>query len=281
MNRLSKWILGLIALVFSSIPAMGQTQAPVRVNCGGGGYTDSKGQVWDADRGFNTGTTLSSSTRIRGTTDDTLFQTGRTNSSTSPLIYTFPVANGNYHVNLYFAETSNRLDRTGARIFNVKMNGNLAFQNLDIFATAGEDTALVEGVDVVVSNGQAVIEFDNVVRGALINAIEILPITGSSPALALNFVYPDGSPVAGSLSYIITSSLLSFRGSVPLVNGNAQAELLTSPAVLGLNTQFQVNLSLADTKGRTIWQFTLGMNPSQINLGAVKSSALKVVVNTQ
>jgi hypothetical protein len=54
--------------------------------------------------------------------------------------------------------------------------------------------------------------------------------------------------------------------------------MLTSPAVLGLNMQFQVNLSLKDSTGNLLWQFAMAMQPSQINLGTVKSSALKVVV---
>jgi len=62
------------------------------------------------------------------------------------------------------------------------------------------------------------------------------------------------------------------------VNGQAQTTMLTSPAALGLNVEFQVNLSLTDAAGDLLWQFSLGMNPSQINLGAVQSSALTVVV---
>lgn len=281
MKNKIRFFVGLAALGVFSLPAFSQTQAPIRVNCGGSTYTDSKGQLWQADAGFNTGSTFSTSVSVSGTTDDSLFQTGRVNNSGGPMVYAFPVANGNYHVNLYFAETFNRLSSVGRRVFNVKLQGNTVFPNLDIFAAVGADRALVEGIDIAVTNGQADIEFDNVVRNALINAIEILPISGTSPGMTLNFVYPDGSAVSGTLAYTISSSLLSFRGSVPLVNGQAQCTLLTSPAVLGLNTQFQVNLSLTDTSGRTLWQFTLGMNPSQINLGTVQSSALKVVVQKQ
>lgn len=281
MKNKIRFFVGLAALGVFSLPAFSQTQAPIRVNCGGSAYTDSKGQLWQADAGFNTGSTFSTSVSVSGTTDDSLFQTGRVNNSGGPVVYAFPVANGNYHVNLYFAETFNRMSSVGRRVFTVKLQGNTVFPNLDIFAAVGADRALVEGIDIAVTNGQADIEFDNVVRNALINAIEILPISSTSPGMTLNFVYPDGSAVSGTLAYTISSSLLSFRGSVPLVNGQAQCTLLTSPAVLGLNTQFQVNLSLTDTSGRTLWQFTLGMNPSQINLGTVQSSALKVVVQKQ
>ncbi len=272
------FVIALAAIGLLCLPLAAQSQTPIRINCGGPSYTDSKGQVWQADTGFNTGSTFSNSVGISGTSNPALFQTGRTNGSTTPLLYRLPLPNGSYHVNLYFAETFNRMSAVGRRVFTVKMQGNTVFANLDIFAVAGADAAVVEGIDIVVSNGEADIEFDNVVRSALINAIEILPIADSSPGLTLNFVYPDGTPVSGTLSYTISSSLLSFRGSVPLSNGQAECTLLTSPTVLGLNVQFQVNLSLTDNLGNLLWQFSLTVNPSQINLGAIQSSALKVVV---
>ncbi|HUL16041.1 MAG TPA: malectin [Terriglobales bacterium] len=277
MKKFLGVLISAAALGAFCLPAMAQTA--IRVNCGGPAYTDSKGQAWEADTGYNGGSAFSASARISGTADPALFETGRQNrSTTSPLIYSFPVANGNYHVNLYFAETASRQDRVGARVFNVKLQGNVVFPNLDVFAAVGADAALVEGIDFVVTGGQATIEFDSVTNSARVNAIEILPVASTSPPLALDFVYPDGTPVSGTLSYDVSSSALSFRGTVPLVNGQAQATMLTSPAVLGLNVQFQVNLSLTDAAGNLLWQFSLGMNPSQINLGAVQSSALKVVV---
>jgi hypothetical protein len=54
--------------------------------------------------------------------------------------------------------------------------------------------------------------------------------------------------------------------------------IFSNPSALGLSAQFQVNLSLTDTAGHTLWQFTIGMNPAQVNLGTVQSSALNVVV---
>ncbi len=215
---------------------------------------------------------------ITGTADPTLYQTGRRNDSTVPTIqYNFPVVNGIYHVNLYFAETYYLAFKSGARVFNVKIQGNVVFQNLDIFAEAGADAALVKGVDATVTNGVLNIEFNNVVDNAKVNAIEVLP-GASGPSLLLNFKYPDGTPVAGTLAYTVTSSQLSFQGSDTLVNGTAQAVLFSNPTALGVSAQFQVNLSLTDTAGHTLWQFSVGMNPAQVNLGAVQSSTLNVVV---
>jgi len=268
----------LAFIVTFTFPKVVLAQQPIRVNCGGAAYTDSKGQVWQADYDFSGGMLNPRSATIAGTADPTLYQTGRRNDSTVPTMkYNFPVNNGIYHVNLYFAETYSLAFKPAARVFNVKIQGNVLFQNLDIFAEAGADAALVKGVDATVTNGILNIEFDNVVDNAKINAIEILPGV-SGPSLVLNFKYPDGTPVAGTLAYTVSSSLVSFQGTSPLNNGQAQCVIFANPSAMGISAQFQVALSLADTAGHVIWQFSIGMNPAQVNIGAVQSSALNVVV---
>jgi hypothetical protein len=272
-------ILGvLIFLVTLCCPKGARAQQPIRVNCGGPGYTDSMGRVWQADADFTGGVASQITATMTGTADPTLYQTARrTDSTTSSFKYNFPVSNGAYHVNLYFAETYNSLFHIGGRVFNVKIQGNPVFQNLDIFAEAGADAPLIKGADATVSNGMLTLEFDNVVEKAKVMAIEILP-GASGPSLMLNFKYPDGTPVAGTLAYSISSSLLSFTGSEPLLNGNAQCVLLANPSTLGISAQFQANLSLTDSAGHILWQMSLAVNPSQVNLGAIQSSALNVVV---
>jgi len=193
--------------------------------------------------------------------------------SAVPLVYPFPVANGSYHVNLHFAEISGRFEQVGARVFNVKIQGTVVFKNLDIYAIAGSNLALIEGADIPVNSGFLTIEFENLVGYAKVDAIEILPLASSAPLLSLRFVYPDGTPVAGTLAYTISSSLLSFNGSVPLSNGQASCVLLTSPSELGINAQFQVSLNLTDTAGHMLWRLILGMNPSEVNLGAIQTSS--------
>jgi hypothetical protein len=194
------------------------------------------------------------------------------------MVYAFAVPNGQYHVNLYFAEIYGPTQVKGARVFNVKIEGATVFSNLDIFAEAGANTALIKGADVTVSNGQVSIEFDSLVQNAKINAIEILSLGSGGPPLTLNFKYPDGTPVAGTLAYTVSSSLLSFNGSTPLNNGQAQCVIFANPSAMGISAQFTVNLSLTDTTGHVIWQFSVGMNPAQVNIGSVQSSALNVVV---
>lgn len=272
MNRIP--CLLTIALIFC-LPVAAQSQTAVRIRCGGPAYTDSKGQVWQPDQHFNGGSAYTDTAKVVGTPDPSLYDDYRWDSQT--LVYSVPVPNGAYHVNLYFAETYAPLQQVGARIFNVKMQGKAVFSNVDIFAEAGADAALIKGADITVSNGQVAIEFDNVVQNAQINAIEILP-GNSGPQMTLNFQYPDGTPVNGTLHYNISSSLLSVKGSQALRKGQAICTLFANPSSLGISAQFQVSLSLADTSGNILWQMTLGMNPAQVNLGVVQSSSLNVVV---
>lgn len=259
------------------LAAQGQ-QKPMRINCGGSGYTDSQGQVWAADSGFNEGTASTIAAKVTGTNDPTLFQTGRWATTTrTPLQDSFAVPNGKYHVNLYFAETYAPQQSRGARIFNVKLNGAMAFQNVDIFAEAGASAALIKGSELTVSNGKLLIELDGVVQNPKVNAIEVLPGT-SGPAMALNFQYPDGTPVSGTLAYNVSSALLSFKGSEPLNNGHAEAVLFANPSALGISAQFEVTLTLTDTDGHQLWQIQVNMNPAEVNLGAIQSSSMNVIV---
>jgi Malectin domain len=273
-----KHILGVVLILAlrNCVPVLAQTQAPVRVNCGGPQYTDSAGQAWQADTGYNTGTVSVNTNKIAGTTDAKLFQSGRWNGDkANPLTYVFAVAEGTYHVNLYFAEST--FPSVGARIFNVGMQGQLIFQNLDIYATAKFNTALIKGADITVTNGELKIEFDAVVQNPKVNAIEIVQ-TASAPEMIVNFVYPDGTPVTGTLSYQLSTQQISLGGSSPLSSGRATCYLFTSPAVLGLIGTFQVNMNLADGAGRTLWQVNMSMDPTKVDLGAVQSSSMVVIV---
>jgi hypothetical protein len=274
-----KTLLGVIGLfLFTSLPAAAQAQPPIRIKCEGPNYTDSRGQLWQADYGYKGGTLSSLPATIKGTADQALFLTARKNENSGPsLIYSFNIPDGAYHVNLYFAETWGPAMAVGRRVFNVKMQGSAVFTNLDIFAEAGADAALIKGADITVSNNWATIEFDNVVDVAKIFAIEILP-GNSGPALSMNFQYPDGTPVAGSLTYTISSSLLSFSGNAPLVNGQVRCALLANPSAMGISMQFTITATLTDSVGHPLWTLNMGMNPSQLNLAAVQQSMLTVVV---
>ena len=271
--------LGIMAgFLLVCLPAAAQTQQPIRINCGGPAYTDTNGQVWQADTGYNTGTAFSISATTSGTTDPTLYQSYRYDGTSAPMIYSLPVANGSYRVNLLFAETNPTAQAVGARVFNVKLNGTLVLQNFDIYAAVGANAAVVEAFNTVVTNGSMAIEFDKLLQNPKINAIEILPLP-NEPLLTLKFAYPDGTPVSGSLHYAMSTSLLTFGGSLPLVNGQATCVLVSSPAVLGLVGQTQVFLNLTDATGNMVWQVSMGLNPASADLSQMQNSTLNVILS--
>jgi hypothetical protein len=199
----------------------------------------------------------------------------------NPTSYSFNIPNGQYQLNLYFDEATAIAEKISARVFNVSVQSTVVFPELDIFAAVGANAALIKSTNVSVTNGTLTIGFTRVAgRNPEISAIEILPASNvtTGPALTLNFTYPDGTPVVGALNYTVSCSLLSFQGSQPLTNGTAQCELFANPSAMGISAQFQVTLSLTDSAGHILWQMDLRMNPAQVNLVAVQSSALNVIV---
>jgi hypothetical protein len=76
------------------------TFTPVRVNAGGGSYTDPAGQVWSADKGFSGGATGTTTASISKTSVPILYQSERYGA----VSYQFAAPNGNYNVTLKFAE---------------------------------------------------------------------------------------------------------------------------------------------------------------------------------
>ncbi len=158
--------------------------AVYEIIAGGGPYTDTHQQVWQADAGFNTGDTSSTSTAINGTSDPPLFQSERTDDPSQPqLEYQLPVANGTYLVNLYFAETDAASEETGLRVFNVNLQGTPVIGNLDIFATVGANTALVKSAVVNVSNGLLTLDFVRVTGNPKIDAIEVREVSAHDASL--------------------------------------------------------------------------------------------------
>ena len=147
----------------------------IRINAGGPAYTDPSGNAWSADASFSGGATWSTSANIANTNTPSLYQTCRYGT----FIYQVTIPNGNYTVNLKFAEPSR--NGAGLRQFNVAINGAGVLRNFDIFAQAGFLTAIDKAFPVTVLNNQIQIVFT---QGAsdlpLVSAIEILPATAST-----------------------------------------------------------------------------------------------------
>jgi len=190
-------VLGASASATISLtpPASSTTSAytPIRVNSGGGSYTDSQGHAWSSDTGFAGGYLWSVGSSISGTATGPLYQTCRYGYAFN---YVFAVPNGTYTVNLKFAEVAR--GGTGQRLFNVGINGAAVLTNFDIFAAAGGMYVAVDKPFTVnVTGGQINIAFTSGLADApMVNAIEILSgtSTGSSTTSTTPTTSPSPSP---------------------------------------------------------------------------------------
>ncbi|VAW61137.1 Cell division protein FtsI [Peptidoglycan synthetase] [hydrothermal vent metagenome] len=147
-----------------------------RINVGGADYTDSAGQLWQADKGFNTGNLSGSAANAtyRGTADQVLYQSARWDADDAPeLRYSFDVPNGSYAVRLHFADSYSGTQGEDLRVFDVALEDQLALENLDIFAEVGGNAALIKTLTTQVNDGTLDIEFLHQVENPEIRAIEI------------------------------------------------------------------------------------------------------------
>jgi RHS repeat-associated protein len=154
--------------------------APVRVNAGGGLFTDASGRRWDADAGFGGGATDATTAAIANTVDDALYQNYR--YSTGTIGYAHGVPNGTYSVTLKFSEPT--VTAAGQRLFDVGIEGALVLDDFDVFAAAGaRNTAVDRTFQATVADGTLDVAFTTGVRSGIVSAIEVTRVgEPASPA---------------------------------------------------------------------------------------------------
>ncbi|MBC7264445.1 MAG: S8 family serine peptidase [Chloroflexi bacterium] len=153
------------------LPPTGDERA---YNCGGPAYTAPNGLTWLADQpyapgswGFIGGGSVSTTEPITLTEEDPLYQTQRVGMSG----YAFDLPNGNYLIELRFAELT--ITEMHQRVFDVRVEGQTILRYMDIFALAGNKTAYARQLLATVSDGQLNIDFPPVIGQAMVNAILI------------------------------------------------------------------------------------------------------------
>ncbi|MCH5720303.1 malectin domain-containing carbohydrate-binding protein [Niabella hibiscisoli] len=116
---------------------------------------------------------------MKGTKDWALFQSFR--YGLDQLYYQFPLPNGNYEVELYFAEPwlgiGGSVEASGMRLFDVAINNQTVIKDLDIWKEAGANRALKKTFTAKVSDGILRVSFPNTKSGqAIISAIAIAAV---------------------------------------------------------------------------------------------------------
>jgi hypothetical protein len=179
-------LTGTLTLQNATLPSA------IRVNAGGGAYTDAGGSAWSADCCFSGGSVATTAAAISGTSDPTLYKDERWYNG--PFTYTFSgLSSGSYGVTLKFAEISYL--GPGKRQFNVAINGSPVLTNFDVAAQVGFNKALEKTFTATVgSNGQLTVTFS---KGAadnpIISAIQLVPQAAvSNLAVSLSSDSPGG-----------------------------------------------------------------------------------------
>ena len=207
-----KFALATIAILFFVFSAKSQTT--IRINAGGPAYTDSQGQLWSADYGFNTGTPSSCApaATVTGTADPQLYKSARWDPTHLPeMQYAFSLPNGVYRVTLYFAETC--AYTAGMRVFDVQVQGNTLYPGIDIAKAVGVDRPFIESENASVTLGQLTIGFVHHVDNPIISAIEIVPAGPvTAPAISsqpVSTIVPSGQ--AAVFSVAATGTYLTYQ----------------------------------------------------------------------
>ena len=197
------------------------TFSPIRINAGGGPYTDAAGNLWSADAGFLSGATYLTYAGISNTPDQPLYQTERYNPG-GILEYQFAAPNGSYQVKLKFSE--NWVTGPGQRLLNIMINGQGVAQNFDIYALAGGGfTAYDATFAVSVTNNIIDIQLVPVIQNAKINAIEITSSGTAGPATISGAV----TNLAGTA---VSGATVSYSGGSTTTAANGNYQLANVPA---------------------------------------------------
>lgn len=218
----------------------------LRINVGGGAYTDSKGFAWVADQAFNgfwgyfvgtdgTGGTYTSQITVTGTSDPLLYQSERWFGKQLGG-YLFNVPNGPYDVEMHFAEIFGR--EPGKRVFNVEIEGSMPLMNFDVAALYGQNAAFSQTQRITVADGQ-------------IN-LNLIPITDSAKINALRVVWrgaplPTATPTQTPGGATATPS----RTATPTSTGSVTATRTNTPPVVATATLSPATATASATATRT------------------------------
>ena len=154
----------------AEVPAL---KSPIRIKAGiSEKFTDSSGNVWLPEQGFDGGDiTDRPDLEIANTKDPALYRTEHYSMNS----FSIPVPNGKYIVKLHFCETFEGIEGPGQRVFSFNVGGH-EFKDFDVWVKAGGPRrAYIETVNVEVTDGKLTITFTPNVENPQINAIEIIP----------------------------------------------------------------------------------------------------------
>ncbi len=254
----------------TNTPTPTSTRVPVPfetwINAGGPQYTDGSGNIWVADRAYSTGSfgytsagnpgTYFRVVAIGGTVDDTLYQTER-NWQASGGGYRFDVPNGQYQVDLEFAEIYAGTSG-GQRVFDIVIQGAIVRSNLDIVSTVGSANAYDLRFVTTVSAGHLDISFTKRVGWPKISALHILPLAPVGTATVTQTPSNTGTPTDTPTitnTPTITPTPTETRTPTPTGSATATPTVTPTPAVAPFVRRLNAGSAAAYSDGNgDLWQ---------------------------
>ncbi len=152
--------------------------------------------------------------------------------------WTFDVTPGNYEVRLYLANSFAGTSEVGGRVFDIKIEGQLVENDLDLVATFGHQIGGMKSYQVQVNDNQLNILFEHVTENPLINGIEILSLSGAG-----SFIPPITFSVANQSGTEGSAVNLNVQAQ-----GGASEESFTYTSV-GLPTGLNLNSNTGQITG--------------------------------
>ena len=249
----------------------------LRINSGGGTYTDTSGNAWKADTDFTSGATYAyPGLTVTGTSDPTLYQDVR--YSATAFGYSLPATPGAYTLKLHFVEGDSSV-KAGNRLFNVLVNGAVVLSNLDVYATAGGmGKALDESIPVTVPAGSSVsVSFQTVNYGAMVSALELVPagpVTPTAPAAPTGLTATAGIGQV-SLAWQSVPGATSYNVKRATVSGGPYTLVSTPGAVTAASY-----IDTTVTNGTKYYYVISAVGPGGESLPSSEASATPVAPGT-
>jgi len=196
--------LGASVIVQIQKPVVQPGTVVYALNAGGNGFTDANGIEWIADTpftneadavsfGFSSGANIDRShPSLPADSPLLLLQSERWDSgSGEEMTYTLDVADGNYQVDLYFADIFSGTQSIGARVFDVQLEGATVLDDYDIFADVGGFAGVVQSFDVNITDGAIDIEFlheteNPAIKGVLVRTLDAVAPDPIAPVVDLD-----------------------------------------------------------------------------------------------
>ncbi len=286
-------VLGFAAFAVTTFSYAAEPQ-PIRVNCGGGEYRDSKGQIWQADQAYVPGSwgyittsgspavalpkakavnpVFQSKTPVAGTPDGKLYQDGLQGA----VFYRFEhIPPGNYDVRFHYAELFYK--QPGQRVmYGVGVQNENKIPIFDILKESPFATPLIKSFAAHVDESGLL----EVNPGKYLNALEILPVSTPIALKPVGLALADGTavgavstlhvPIGAKINLVSKESADIFYtadGADPLKSANARR--YDGPMTVSTTMGLKVAARKAGWLDSPVSEFTLKAVPGRAPLQQV------------